>query len=273
MKPELLPTEPQPIAPDTWLIPTLALDPMSGAYFGAHSMVIRGAEPVIVDTGASLVREHWMQSVFSVVEPEDVRWVYVSHDDHDHIGNLLDVLDRCPQATLIASAPIVNRLFGDVELPLERMRWLNEGESLVLSDRTLRAVRPPMFDAPSTRALYDGATGVLWAVDSFAALFPGAVYDADDVPAEIFDLSFTMMNYGNTPWLEWADPDRYAAMVAHSRSLGATTIASSHGPVLRGARIDDAYERTLHLVGAPAIVPPSHDVLEMFLAAMLAPTA
>src|SRR5215204_1453343 len=99
------------------------------------------------------------ESVFSVVEPEGVRWVFVSHDDHDHVGNLLEALAMCPQATLIASSAIVNRLFGDVELPLERMRWFNEGESLPLSDRVLTAVRPPMFDAPSTRALLDGATG------------------------------------------------------------------------------------------------------------------
>ena len=33
--------------------------------------------------------------------PADVRWVFISHDDHDHIGNLLELLDLCPQATLV----------------------------------------------------------------------------------------------------------------------------------------------------------------------------
>jgi len=42
MKPVLLPTTPEPIAEDTWLIPTLAADP-AGGYLGAHSAVIRGA--------------------------------------------------------------------------------------------------------------------------------------------------------------------------------------------------------------------------------------
>ena len=26
--------------------------------------------------------------MFSIVEPDDVRWVFLSHDDHDHTGNL-----------------------------------------------------------------------------------------------------------------------------------------------------------------------------------------
>src|SRR4051794_35467301 len=148
MIPETLPTQPEPVAPETWLIPTLAAEP-SGAFVGAHSLVIRGAEPMIIDTGCSLVREEWLDKVWSVLDPADVRWIYLSHDDHDHLGNLFPVLDACPNATLIASFPIVNRLAGDIELPLERMRWLNEGESLTLPDRTLTAVRPPLFDSPS----------------------------------------------------------------------------------------------------------------------------
>src|SRR5262249_22955331 len=121
MTPTLLPTSPYEVAPETWLISTLAADP-AGAYISAHSLVIRGEQPVIVDTGASLVRDPWSAQAFAVVEPEDVRWIFLSHDDHDHIGNLDLVLERCPNATLIASFPIVSRLAGDIELPLERMR-------------------------------------------------------------------------------------------------------------------------------------------------------
>ena len=59
-------------------------------------MVIRGAQPVIVDTGCSRVRDSWLAAAFSVVEPEDVRWIFISHDDHDHIGNL----ERCSSCAL-----------------------------------------------------------------------------------------------------------------------------------------------------------------------------
>ena len=97
--PTILATSPQPIAHETWLIPTLVSAP-SGGFVGVHSMVIRGAEPVIVDTGASLLHRAWLDHTFSVVEPSDVRWVFISHDDHDHIGNLDTVLELCPHATL-----------------------------------------------------------------------------------------------------------------------------------------------------------------------------
>src|SRR5215468_2516605 len=107
MPPITLPTSPYAVTDDTWLIPTLGLDEGTGAYVGAHSLVIRGAEPVIVDTGVSLAREPWAEQVFSVVEPGDVRWIFASHDDHDHIGNLEYVLEQCPSATLVGNFSMV----------------------------------------------------------------------------------------------------------------------------------------------------------------------
>src|SRR5262245_8133039 len=162
---ETLPTEAHLVADETFLIPTIAPEP-GGAFISASTLVIRGAEPVVVDTGCSLVQDEWFATLESVLDPADVRWVFVSHDDHDHIGNLLELLDRCPDATLVGNWAMTSRLAGDVELPVHRMRWLDAGESFDAGDRTLHVVRPPLFDSPATRGLFDPTTGVLWAVDS-----------------------------------------------------------------------------------------------------------
>src|SRR5687768_16942447 len=75
-------TSPVAIAPDTFLIPHLAPVGPDG-FVHVNSMLIRGEEPIIVDTGAPIHRESWLEQVFSLVEPEDVRWVFLSHDDGD----------------------------------------------------------------------------------------------------------------------------------------------------------------------------------------------
>jgi flavorubredoxin len=270
MIPQTLPTTAQPIATDTWLIPTLAAEP-SGLYFAAHSLVIRGEQPVIVDTGCSLVRDGWMEQAFSVVDPVDVRWVFLSHDDHDHVGNLDVVLERCPNATLVCNFSIVARLFGDVDLPLDRMRWLDVGESLDVGDRQLTAVRPPMFDSPATRGLYDSTTRLLWAVDSFGTFFPGEVYEASDIPVEIYDGSFAALNSWNTPWLEWIDAERFGVHLQSTATLPLDVVASAHGPVLRGDQITDAFRRTQDLVGQPVPPTPGQDVLDQLVATLLTP--
>ena len=146
------------------------------------------------------------------------------------------------------------------------MRWFDDGDSFDAGDRTLSLVRPPMFDSPTTRATLRQVNRCVWAVDSFAAAFPDAVYEASDIPTELYDATFPMLNTSNTPWMEWVDRDRYAAHVERSRSLAPSVVTSAHGPVLRGAQIDDAYQRTLSLATQPAPPLPGNDVLDQLLA-------
>jgi flavorubredoxin len=267
MTPTVLPTSPQHVTTDTWLVPTIAAEP-GGSFIAVHTMVITGAEPVLVDTGCSLVRDAWAAQAFSVVEPDDVRWIFLSHDDHDHVGNVLFALERCPNATLIANYAIASRLAGDIEVPLHRMRFLDPGEELVLADRTLSVVRPPTFDSPASRALFDHATGVLWAADSFGSLLPGEAYERGDVPDDLYALSFDVMNAWNTPWLEWVDPTRFAAHVAASSSLPVEVAVSCHGPILRGRQVADAVARTVALVNREIPPMPRQADLEALLAAL-----
>lgn len=72
--------------------------------------------------------------------------------------------------------------------------WLEAGSSFDAGDRHPHLFRPPIFDGPTTRGLYDEKTGVMWAVDSFAALTTGAVYEAPDLPPDLYDETFMLFN-------------------------------------------------------------------------------
>ena len=261
-------TQPERIAPDTWLIPNLA-PAGDGLFLPVNSMVIRGREPVIVDTGAPVHRAQWIEKAFSVVEPEDVRWIFLSHDDGDHTGALFDVLERCPQATLVTNFFAFERLgLEKPALPLERMRWLDPGDRLDIGDRVLQLFRPPIFDGPTTRGLFDAKSGAMWIVDSFACLTPGAL-DADALSTEVL-AAMSGWNSAVSPWHAWLDRDSYGRHVDAVERLGPRTVASAHGPVLRGAALDDAFDRVRGLAGAPIIPLPGQELLDTLLAATLA---
>ena len=76
--------EPLEIAPETFLIQQVQPACGQPLFVYINSLVIRGQEPVIVDTGTPANRKQWLEDVFSLVEPADVRWIYLSHDDVDH---------------------------------------------------------------------------------------------------------------------------------------------------------------------------------------------
>jgi flavorubredoxin len=261
-------TRPELIAPDTFLIPNLAPGP-DGLYLPVNSMVIRGREPVIVDTGAPVHREQWLEKAFAVVEPADVRWVFLSHDDGDHTGALLDVLERCPKATLVTNFFSVERLaLEKPALPLARMRWVEPGGSFDAGDRVLRLFRPPVFDGPTSRGLFDPKSGAMWIVDSFACFTTGSL-DADELPPELLTQVMPALSSAISPWHAWLDLATYTRHVAAVEALGASTVASAHGPVLRGERLDDAFDRLRALAGLPIIPTPGQELLDSLLAPTL----
>jgi glyoxylase-like metal-dependent hydrolase (beta-lactamase superfamily II) len=257
---------PYRVASDTYVIPELVAGP-PGTFVALNSMVIAGKEPVIVDTGNELSRSAWMEAAFSVVDPADVRWIFLSHDDHDHIGNLAAVLDACPQATLVTNWFTVERTIRAMELPLHRMRWVNHGESFDAGDRTLIAVRPPIFDSPTTRGLFDTTSGVYWAVDSFASLLPGHLTDSDDVPYEMWRDSFTFFAQCVSPWVELTDPAKYAQTVNEIARLDVTAIAGGHMARLGGARVQEAIAMLRELPNVPMIPLPGQADLDAMLIA------
>lgn len=232
--------DPYRITEDTWIIPELFT--AGPGLIPVNSMVIAGAEPTIVDTGGTRNRQRWLEQVFSIVDPADVRWVFLSHDDHDHVGNLLRVLDACPQATLVTNWFSIERLRTEFDLPLERCRWVNDGESFDAGDRTFLAVLPPVFDSPSTRGLFDSRTGVYWAADCFASLMTHPVTDAADLDRGFWTEMFLQVHSWYTPWHPLLDAARFDAHVDKTANLGASVIATAHGPAVHGPMVKEAME-------------------------------
>jgi flavorubredoxin len=227
-------------AEGTYVIPQLMEAPPVGCFY-LNSLVIQGREPVIVDTGTLINRDLWLEQVFALVDPADVRWIFLSHDDPDHTGNLEPVLEMCRNAVVVTTWFGMGRMADHLEIPMERVRFVRDGDSFDAGDRALTAVRPPLFDNPTTRGLFDATTGVYWASDAFAMSVPHAV---DDVAALDGDYADEALLFGArliAPWHAWLDPAKWNAHLERVRAMPIDVIASCHAPVIGGRDIDRAF--------------------------------
>ena len=254
---------------DTWVIHQVqhALGAPLSVYL--NSMVIAGAEPAIVDTRSVNNRSQWIEDVFGIVDPGDVRWVFLSHDDADHTGNLGPVMEACPNATLVCSWALVERFSNAFGFPLQRCRWLNDGEAIDLADRRIAAVRPPVYDSPATRGFLDGRSGIYWAVDAFATPCPSepvpAVADLD--PGFWAEGMAMFIHHALAPWVGIVDRERYAAEIDRVRAMQITAIASAHSPLITPASVEDAFALLRRIPDMPAPPVPDQTTLDMALAA------
>lgn len=268
-----------PIAPTTYVPPvqvaseTFVIQQVQPAlgqplFVYINSMVIRGKEPVIVDTGTPANREQWLKDAFALVEPEDVRWIFLSHDDVDHTGNLEQVMEACPNATLVCNWAMIERHTNCFNFPIDRCRWVMHGESLDVGDRTLHAVRPPVFDSPTTRGLFDPTTGVYWAVDTFATPLPDPQLAIADLDPDFWNEGMWLFALGAvSPWLTLLDPEKYGHYVDQVQNLDIKTIAACHTPVIEGAYIEKAFARIRELPTIDPPMLPDQSVLEQIVAA------
>jgi len=263
---------PTRIAKDTFLIHQVQEALGAPLFVYINSMVIVGKEPVIIDTGTPANRQQWLEDVFSLVEPEDVRWIFISHDDVDHTGNLDDVLSACPNAQLVCNWAFVERYSNCFNFPLHRCRWVMDGESFDAGDRTLLAMRPPVYDSPTTRGLYDPTTEVYWAVDSFATPVPDPAMAVADLDSEFWNSSLALFALGAvSPWLSMVDPDKFGACVDRTQKLDIATIASCHSPVIEGPFIERAFQRIRELPSLEPMVLPGQSVLDQIIEATSLP--
>lgn len=234
-----------------------------------NSMVLASREPVVFDTGVAADRNGWLAAVSSVVEPDDVRWIVLSHDDPDHTGNLATAVEHFPNATVVASWWMTERLVGTIELDPRRLRWVVSGDSLDIGDRTLLFERPPIFDNPTTRAVFDPSTGLFWAGDLGAALGPHPVVHAEEMPDDELAVSFVTAHRWASPWVAMVDDGKYQGEVSRIADLGIKTWVQTHGPVYEGAHIDLAIELLRAVPGSDPVPQPGQVDLDAIVASML----
>jgi len=232
---------PLEIAPDTFVIRAVHSAPNMST--NLNSMLILAKEPVVVDTGMVINREQWFEDLFSLVHPDEVRWIYVTHDDCDHTGNLVEALERCPRAMVVTNRAASWRTSAAFGIPEERIRTVANGETFSLGDRSFLAFRPPVFDSPYTLGLFDPRTRVYYASDAFCTPMPPSPVDrVDEISALMWAEGMAKYHqFSLCPWISIVDQDKFGVEVNKLAALGIKVIVGAHTPVISGNSVNEAY--------------------------------
>lgn len=128
---------------------------------------------------------------------------------------------------------------------------MTDGDTIDVGDRTLVAKRPPLYDNPTTRALFDPKTSVLWSVDTFATNVPTPMPDVAALSADEFRDGQFFGGRLVSPWVALLDEQKFRRVVDDFQHLNAEAIAGCHCPILQGTKISEAYDFLRQLPGIP----------------------
>jgi len=253
--------KPYRIMPDVVVIPSHF--PLPGVGFlPVNSFVLKAKEPVLIDTGMGINSEAFLKALESVIDPRDLKWVWLTHDDADHTGSIRQVLETAPGVRLAANALAALRLSTAWPLPMDRVYWLNPGESIDAGDRKLTAVRPPLFDNPTTIGLYDDKSEAFFSADCFGALIPlPSAQNVDEVSKEALAQGMISWGSGDSPWAHIVDPGQFNRTLDRIRQIAPKGIFSAHLPPALG-KTEQLLEILAKVPASTPFVSPNQAVLE-----------
>lgn len=234
------------VAPGTQSITSYLPVPGMGV-LPVNAFVIEAEQPVLVDTGLAALEPEFMDCLSSIVNLEAIRWIWVTHTDPDHIGNLKAVLAKAPNAQVVTTFLGSGKL-GLSQLPIPSVRLIEAGGYLDVGDRQLLAVTPPCFDAPETIGIFDPSTQVLYSADCFGALMTQPAETAEAIhPSELKEGLITWSRI-DAPWLSLVDEVKFKRVAQSIYQLNPDFILSSHLPAAHAA-IDFLLESLMSVGG------------------------
>jgi flavorubredoxin len=260
--------KPYQAAADTFILPSHFPIPGLG-FLPCNAYVLKAAEPVLVDTGLGIDSDDFIKALMSVIDPTDLKWIWITHDDADHVGSIQKIMEAAPNARLATNAVTALRMSTFWHVPMDRVYCLNAGESISVGDRKLTAVAPPLFDNPATIGFYDDKANALYSADFFGALLPSHELGCDELAEETLSQGMTLWGTIDSPWIHSTDRGGYHAKLNAIRQMAPDMIFSSHLPPASGKM-----ERFLiSLAAVPEAAPfvaPNQAALEQMIAQSLA---
>jgi glyoxylase-like metal-dependent hydrolase (beta-lactamase superfamily II) len=232
---------------------------------------MHGDEPMLVDTGAVREVDDFMSALRTVIDPADLRWIWLSHTDYDHIGALHHLLDVNPRIQVITTFFAVGILgLSSTPLPIDRGYLLNPGQRMSAGDRELLAVKPPVYDNSVTTGFFDETTGALFTADCFGALLPGVPEYADDISDAELRAGQTLWVTIDSPWIHKVDRPTFTNELSQLRALEPNVVLSGHLPPASGAMLGRLVDTLDAAPDATPFAGPDQPALQQMMAEMAA---
>jgi len=233
-----------------------------------QAYLVKGEQPYLVDTGLIACQGAFIEQLGSLIDLADLRWIYLTHDDRDHVGAMASSLERAPNARVITTFTGMGRMsLSATPLAPPQVYFLNQGETLDLGDRTLTVNRPPIFDTPATTGFFDSKLDAYFSSDSFGGPVEGPVTSANAIPAEALAGSQLAWSALESPWVHHVADEVFAANVNEIAKANPEWILSTHMAPAKG--LTQTFCKTLlKLPGSDPFMGPNQAAFEKMLAQM-----
>lgn len=207
-----------------------------------NSYVLKGSKKnVLIDTCHKTYFEHYLKNICEVIDPAQIDYIILNHNEPDHSGCLAQLLKYAPNATLIASRAGSIYLKNITNDPNLKVQVVKDGDTLDIGDKTLRFINAPFLHWPDSMFTWVEEDNVLFSCDFLGAHYcEPYTFDYNMVYPEKYEIAFRgYFDAIFSPFKPYV-----LAGLEKIKDLPIETICNSHGPILtKGCRLDYASKK------------------------------
>ncbi len=134
-----------------------------------NSYVIEGSEKAaLIDTVDPTMQDVLINRL-NRLGIGNINYIVANHAEQDHSGTLPQVLERYPEAKVVATPRCKDMLIDLLMIPEEKFIAVNDKETISLGDRTLEFIYAPWVHWPETMLTYLREDKILFPCDFFGS--------------------------------------------------------------------------------------------------------
>ena len=193
--------------------------------------------PLLFDAGSHIHRGEIMGDLKKLLGDVAPGFVFLTHTELPHTGNLSAILEEWPEVKLVVSSGILPH----VELPWwvkpEQVLYGHAGTSETYGGRQISFSDAILKDQPGTQWMFDETTAALFTADAFGYMFPATADEKFDDELDDGIPKNWLRDYHHSAFkfLEMVSGERVNAdMEKVFAKRDVSVIAPTHGNAIRG---------------------------------------
>jgi NADH oxidase (H2O-forming) len=190
-----------------------------------NSYFINAEKKAIVETSKEKFWDTYLEKIRKVTDPAEIEYIILNHTEPDHSGNLANLLELAPNATVVASRLAIGYLQDFLGKDFKHI-IAKDGDTLDLGNKTLRFISAPNLHWPDSMYTYLEEDKLLFTCDSFGCHFA----DPDMYDDKVGDFGDAFKYYFDVilkPFSKFM-----LKAIEKIRPLEINAILTGHGPLL-----------------------------------------
>lgn len=193
-----------------------------------NSYLIIDDKITLIDNVKHYLAEEQIKRISQIVDPKKIAYIIQNHIEMDHSGSLPYIMEKCPNAKIIASPKGIEGIPKHYKQDWD-FQVVKSGDELTLGKRTLNFVQTPMVHWPDNMVSYCPQEKLLFSNDSFGQHIASSERFDDEYPLNIM-MHEAAKYYANIV-LPYSRQVQKALEILSDLEID--TICPSHGLIIR----------------------------------------